>query len=320
MQHHLPTEHICIPPFTLFLVYDATGSFLTSLLHVNSSCASRPASSRPSLTWTRPTNPTTSSLTPHTTSISSDSPSPQTPHNPHSSQPSSLPDAEAAAAVAAVQSPPWGCVPEMPAVDWPQLRWRFDWSTFTIHATSDRKPLAVRAWLGKDRDAGLTARHDWAHEAGQQAAGLPAHREARARRVVSAMQGKGGGWVVSAGEGGRVVSAGRGGGRVVSAGRGGGRVVSAGRGGGRVMSAGRGGGRVVSAERGGGRVVSAGRGGGTVSLDVYIAKFGTLCVQPIPFLLHAVSPPALQPDGLWHFSSSVKDIPKVRVWDEAWLN
>ncbi|CAI6002281.1 unnamed protein product, partial [Closterium sp. NIES-64] len=56
------------------------------------------------------------------------------------------------------------------------------------------------------------------------------------------------------------------------------------------------------------------------SSDVYIAKFGTLCVQPIPFLLHAVSPPALQPDGLWHFSSSVKDIPKVRVWDEAWLN
>ncbi|CAI5973622.1 unnamed protein product, partial [Closterium sp. NIES-65] len=280
-----------------YWVYDATGSFLTSLLHVNSSCASRPASSRPSLTWTSPTNPTPSSLTPHTTSISSDSPSPQTPHNPHSSQPSSLPDAEAAAAVAAVaavQSPPWGCVPEMPAVDWPQLRWRFDWSTFTIHATSDRKPLA-----------------DWAHEAGQQAAGLPAHREARARRVVSAMQGKGGGWVVSAGEGGRVVSAGEGG-----------RVASAGRGGGRVVSAGRGGGRVVSAGRGGGRVVSAGPSFMVPfkSSDVYIAKFGTLCVQPIPFLLHAVSPPALQPDGLWHFSSSVKDIPKVRVWDEAWLN
>ncbi|CAI5503949.1 unnamed protein product, partial [Closterium sp. Naga37s-1] len=177
-------------------VYDATGSFLASLLHVNSSCASRPASSRPSLTWTRPSTPTPSSLIPHTTSTSSDSPSSHTPHNPHSPQPSSLPDAEAApvgaavgAALAAVQSPPWAC--------------------------------------------------DGAHEAGQQAAGLPAHREARARRVVSAVQGRECGWVVSAGRGGgRVVSAGRGGGRVVSAGRGGGRVVSAGRGGGRVVSAG----------------------------------------------------------------------------------
>ncbi|CAI5511762.1 unnamed protein product, partial [Closterium sp. Naga37s-1] len=33
-----------------------TLSFLASLLHVNSSCASLPTSSRPSLTWTRPTN------------------------------------------------------------------------------------------------------------------------------------------------------------------------------------------------------------------------------------------------------------------------
>ncbi|CAI5967855.1 unnamed protein product, partial [Closterium sp. NIES-65] len=43
----------------------------------------------------------------------------------------------------------------------------------------------------------------------------------------------------------------------------------------------------------------------------YTAKFGTLCVQPIPFLLHTVSPPALQPDKLWYFNSSIRDIPKV---------
>ncbi|CAI5483315.1 unnamed protein product, partial [Closterium sp. Yama58-4] len=136
-----------------YWAYDAVISFLSSLLHVNSSCTSRPASSRPSLTWTPPTNPTPSSLIPQTTSTSSDSPSSHAPHNPHSPQPSSLPDAEAAAvgaamgaAVAAAQNPPWECVPELPAVDWPRLRWRFDWPTFTIHATSDRKPLAVRAW------------------------------------------------------------------------------------------------------------------------------------------------------------------------------
>ncbi|CAI5511755.1 unnamed protein product [Closterium sp. Naga37s-1] len=125
---------------------------------------------------------------------------------------------------------------------------------------------------------------DRAHEAGQQAAGLPVNREARAHRVVSAMQG---------GEGCRVVSAGRGGGRVVSAGAH--RVI--------LFSS-------LSLH-------PAARVLGSMvpfkSSDVYIAKFGTLCVQPIPFPLHAVSPPALQPDGLWHFSSSVKDIPKVRV-------
>ncbi|CAI5951390.1 unnamed protein product [Closterium sp. NIES-64] len=42
----------------------------------------------------------------------------------------------------------------------------------------------------------------------------------------------------------------------------------------------------------------------------YTAKFGTLCVQPIPFLLHTVSPPALHNDKLWYFNSSIRDIPR----------
>ncbi|GJP62829.1 hypothetical protein CLOP_g19851 [Closterium sp. NIES-67] len=63
--------------------YDASISFLSSLLHANSSCASLPASSRPSLTWARPTTPTT--------------PTTPTPSSTHDSHPSDLPEAEAAA-------------------------------------------------------------------------------------------------------------------------------------------------------------------------------------------------------------------------------
>ncbi|CAI7738819.1 unnamed protein product [Closterium sp. NIES-54] len=210
----------------IFQAYDAAISFLASLLHVNSSCASLPASSRPSLTWTRPSTPTPAALIPHTTS--STDPTPY--HNPHSSQPSSLTDAEAAAvgaaveaAVAEAQNPPWECVPDLPAVDWPRLRWQFDWPTFMIHATSDRKPLAVRAWTGRTRPG--SKRRDFR-------------------------------FIVKQGLTGCMVP-------------------------------------FKSAP------------------GSYIAKFGTLCVQPILFLLHTVSPPALQPDGLWYFNSSIRDIPKV---------
>ncbi|CAI5529761.1 unnamed protein product, partial [Closterium sp. Naga37s-1] len=209
-----------------YWAYDAAISFLSSLLHVNSSCASLPASSRPSLTWTRPTTPTPAALIPHTTSSS---PDPTPSQTPHSSQPSSLTDAEAAAvgaavgaAVAEAQNPPWKCVPDLPAVDWPRLRWQFDWPTFTIHATSDRKPLAVRAWTGRTRPG--SKRRDFRF------------------------------------------------------------------------------------------IVKQGLTGCTVPFKSapgsYTAKFGTLCVQPIPFLLHTVSPPALQPDKLWYFNSSIRDIPK----------
>ncbi|CAI5958014.1 unnamed protein product [Closterium sp. NIES-64] len=111
----------------------------------------------------------------------------------------------------------------LPAVDWPRLTWRFDWSTFTIHATSDRKPLAVRAWTGRTSQG--SKRRDFRF------------------------------------------------------------------------------------------IVKQGLTGCTVPFTSlpksYIAKFGTLCVQPIPFSQYAVSPPTLHPDGLWHFSSAVKDIPKV---------
>ncbi|CAI5529764.1 unnamed protein product [Closterium sp. Naga37s-1] len=136
----------------------ATLSFLASLLHVNSSCASLPASSRPSLTWTRPSNAP---------------PSPRRRKRFDKTEGTGLfareeretaerETAEAQTGEGGVggsegdaltnqeQPPhPWGCIPELPAVDWPKLRWRFDWSTFTIHATSDRKPLAVRAWTGR---------------------------------------------------------------------------------------------------------------------------------------------------------------------------
>ncbi|CAI5529520.1 unnamed protein product, partial [Closterium sp. Naga37s-1] len=131
----------------------ATLSFLASLLHVNSSCASLPASSRPSLTWTRPSNA---------------APSPRRRKRFDKTEGTGLfareerETAEAQTgegemagsegdALINQRQPahPWSCVPEVPAVDWPRLRWRFDWPTFTIHATSDRKPLAVRAWTGR---------------------------------------------------------------------------------------------------------------------------------------------------------------------------
>ncbi|CAI5964403.1 unnamed protein product [Closterium sp. NIES-64] len=144
------------PPLqTTLQANQATLSFLASLLHVNSSCASLPASSRPSLTWTRPSNAP---------------PSPRRRKRFDKTEGTGLfareeretaerETAEAQTGEGGVggsegdgltnqeQPPhPWGCIPELPAVDWPKLRWRFDWSTFTIHATSDRKPLAVRAW------------------------------------------------------------------------------------------------------------------------------------------------------------------------------
>ncbi|GJP30529.1 hypothetical protein CLOM_g3789 [Closterium sp. NIES-68] len=215
--------------------YDASISFLSSLLHANSSCASLPASSRPSLTWTRPTTPTTATTpttptTPTTASSLNLQPSSNTPTTraflsdlPHVGSTSGFQDAEAAAVAAAVQPTPWGCVPKLPAVDWPQLRWRFDWPTFTIHATSDRKPLAVRAWTGRT---------------------FPGSKRRDFRFIVK-----------------------------------------------------------------------QGITGCTVPFKIpppdYVATFGTLCVQPIPFLLHTVTPPTVQPDGLWHFTSTIQDIPKV---------
>ncbi|CAI5460139.1 unnamed protein product [Closterium sp. Yama58-4] len=127
-----------------FWAYDASLSFFSSLLEVDSSCASLPASSRPSLTWTRP----------NTSSSSSSS---------SSSSPSSLGTAsvegtglfsQGGGGEGGSENPkrkmlPWSCTPKLPAVSWPNLRWRFDWSTFTIYATSERKPLAVRAWTAR---------------------------------------------------------------------------------------------------------------------------------------------------------------------------
>ncbi|CAI5973598.1 unnamed protein product [Closterium sp. NIES-65] len=147
------------PPLqTTLQANQATLSFLASLLHVNSSCASLPASSRPSLTWTRPSNAP---------------PSPRRRKRFDKTEGTGLfareeretaerETAEAQTGEGGVggsegdartnqeQPPhPWGCIPELPAVNWPKLRWRFDWSTFTIHATSDSKPLVVRAWTGR---------------------------------------------------------------------------------------------------------------------------------------------------------------------------
>ncbi|GJP30545.1 hypothetical protein CLOM_g3799 [Closterium sp. NIES-68] len=141
-----------------FWAYDACLSFFASLLEVNSSCASLPASSRPALTWTRPNIPSSSSSSSSSSSNSSSSTS--------SSSPSSLKAvavegtglfAQEGAGEAGARGPegaqpkllPWSCSPKLPAVSWPNLRWRFDWSTFTIHATSERKPLAVRAWTAR---------------------------------------------------------------------------------------------------------------------------------------------------------------------------
>ncbi|CAI5503938.1 unnamed protein product [Closterium sp. Naga37s-1] len=127
-----------------FWAYDASISFFSSILEVDSSCASLPASSRPSLTWTRP----------NTSSSSSSS---------SSSSPSSLRatsvegtglfsqggGGEGGSGTSERKMLPWSCTPKLPAVSWPNLRWRFDWSTFTIYATSERKPLAVRAWSAR---------------------------------------------------------------------------------------------------------------------------------------------------------------------------
>ncbi|CAI7856608.1 unnamed protein product [Closterium sp. NIES-53] len=126
-----------------FWAYDASISFFSSILEVDSSCVSLPASSRPSLTWTRP----------NTSSSASSS----------SSSPSSLRatsvegtglfsqggGGEGGSGNPERKVLPWSCTPKLPAVSWPNLRWRFDWATFTIYATSERKPLAVRAWSAR---------------------------------------------------------------------------------------------------------------------------------------------------------------------------
>ncbi|CAI7862357.1 unnamed protein product, partial [Closterium sp. NIES-54] len=212
----------------------ATLSFLASLLHVNSSCASLPASSRPSLTWTRPSNA---------------APSPRRRKRFDKTEGTGLfareemETAEAQTgeggmagsegdALINQRQPahPWSCVPEVPAVDWPRLRWRFDWPTFTIHATSDRKPLAVRAWTGRT----ASERRDFRF------------------------------------------------------------------------------------------VLQRGSKGCTAPMPTvpgtYAGKFD-LCVQATPFFLHTVSPPKQHSDnGLWHFSSTISDVPKVgfrALWIEA---
>ncbi|CAI5483313.1 unnamed protein product, partial [Closterium sp. Yama58-4] len=213
----------------------ATLAFLASLLHVNSSCASLPASSRPALTWTRPSN--------------ARSYSPPGPKHFDRVEGTGLFAREEQKMVEAQaggggmkgieggvltnqEQParPWSCVPELPAVDWPKLRWRFDWSTFTIVATSDRKPLAVRGWTGRT----ASARRDFRF------------------------------------------------------------------------------------------VVRRGSKGCTAPIPkipgTYEGKF-ELCMQAIPFFLHTVSPPTHHlEDGLWHFSSTVTDIPKVgfrALWIEV---
>ncbi|CAI5459334.1 unnamed protein product [Closterium sp. Yama58-4] len=213
----------------------ATLSFLASLLHVNSSCAALPTSSRPSLTWTRPSNT---------------APSPSRRKRFDKTEGTGLfareerETAEAQAgpgggvegsegdALTNQEQPahPWSCVPELPAVDWPRLRWRFDWPTFTIHATSDRKPLAVRAWTGKT----ASERRDFRF------------------------------------------------------------------------------------------VLQRGSKGCTAPMPTvpgtYAGKFD-LCIQATPFFLHTISPPKHHPDdGLWHFSSTISDVPKVgfrAFWIEA---
>ncbi|CAI5967875.1 unnamed protein product [Closterium sp. NIES-65] len=142
-----PPLSLALPPLSLsppltHQAYDASISFFSTILEVDSSCASLPASSRPSLTWTRPN-----------TSSSSSS----------SSSPSSLRAAsvegtglfsQGGGGEGGSENPerkmlPWSCTPKLPAVLWPNLRWRFDWSTFSIYATSERKPLAVRAWSAR---------------------------------------------------------------------------------------------------------------------------------------------------------------------------
>ncbi|CAI5513980.1 unnamed protein product [Closterium sp. Naga37s-1] len=156
------TSQLQSPQFQRIVANQATLSFLASLLHVNSSCAPLPASSRPSLTWTRPSN-----------ACSYSPPRPkhfdrvegtglfvreERKMGDEEGEPRKAAEAQAGGegregtegdALTNQEQPthPWVCVPELPAVDWPRLRWRFDWSTFTILATSDRKPLAVRAWL-----------------------------------------------------------------------------------------------------------------------------------------------------------------------------
>ncbi|CAI5503951.1 unnamed protein product, partial [Closterium sp. Naga37s-1] len=149
----------------------ATLSFLASLLHVNSSCAALPASSRPSLTWTRPSNARNynrrrrkhfdrvegTGLFAREERKVAEAVFESTQRQAEGGR-NERKEAEAQAGGGRMEgivggkltnqeqpAHPWVCVPELPAVDWPKLRWRFDWSTFTIHATSDRKPLAVRA-------------------------------------------------------------------------------------------------------------------------------------------------------------------------------
>ncbi|CAI5459338.1 unnamed protein product [Closterium sp. Yama58-4] len=80
-------------------------------------------------------------------------------------------------------------------------------------------------------------------------------------------------------------------------------------------------GRTASARRDFRFVVRRGSKGCTAPIPkipgTYEGKF-ELCVQAIPFFLHTISPPTHHPeDGLWHFSSTVTDVPKNVV---AWLS
>ncbi|CAI5997066.1 unnamed protein product [Closterium sp. NIES-65] len=127
--------------------YDACMSFFLALLHDTSSCAALPPSSRPSLTWLPP-----------------NASSPSSSHQPSSSPPSSSNSTDTSSSsigraglfsLALGGRPaapplllPWTCFPLLTHVLWPKLTWRFDWPSYTIHATSEVKPVAVQAWYG----------------------------------------------------------------------------------------------------------------------------------------------------------------------------
>ncbi|CAI5534800.1 unnamed protein product [Closterium sp. Naga37s-1] len=129
--------------------YDACISFFLALLHDTSSCAALPPSSRPSLTWLPP-----------------NASSPSSSHQPSSSPPSSSNPTDTSSSSSIGRAGlfslalggrpaapplllPWTCSPLLTHVLWPKLTWRFDWPSYTIHATSEVKPVAVQAWTGK---------------------------------------------------------------------------------------------------------------------------------------------------------------------------
>ncbi|CAI5503952.1 unnamed protein product, partial [Closterium sp. Naga37s-1] len=241
----------------------ATLSFLASLLHVNSSCASLPASSRPSLTWTRPSNAPPSPrrrkrfdktegtglfAREERETAERETVEAQT----GGTQGGGVVGTEGDALTNQEQPPhPWSCVPELPAVDWPRLRWRFDWSTFTIHATSDRKPLAVRAWTART----ASARRDFRFVVQRGSKGWSRHSSSVAPARLAPF----------------------------------------------ILPP-------PPSQHNTPPPLS------TAPVPTvpgtYAGKFD-LCVQATPFFLHTVSPPKHHPeDGLWHFSSTVSDVPK----------